>query len=144
MATGDVFEQAQMVAQRDSSSQPATRAQFDWPLIDEKLFSMIFLLREALNSDTILKATDICFEFQPPKCVSLYFNGHHMDSSTVFSMAAGNTINICNVDCTKFLGCTIGVSPTIARSVASANMKQQILQFLHSIDKSSVRGEYKI
>ena len=59
-------------------------------------------------------------------------------------MAAGNTINICNVDCTKFLGRTIGVSPTIARSVASANMKQQILQFLQSIDKCSVRGEYKI
>ena len=87
---------------------------------------------------------DICFEFQPPKCISLYFNGHRMLSSTVFSMAAGNTINICNVDCTKFLGRTIGVSPTIARSVASANMKQQILQFLQSIDKCSVRGEYKI
>ena len=42
-----------MVAQRDSSSQPATRAQFDWPLIDEELFSMIFPLREALNSDAI-------------------------------------------------------------------------------------------
>ena len=67
-----------------------------------------------------------------------------MLSSTVFSMVAGNTINICNVDCTKFLGRTIGVSPTIARSVASANMKPQILQFLQSIDKCSVRGEYKI
>ena len=42
-----------MVTQRDSSSQPATRAQFDWPLIDEELFSMIFPLREALNSDAI-------------------------------------------------------------------------------------------
>ena len=46
-------DRAQMVAQRDSSSQPATRAQFDWPLIDEELFSMIFPLREALNSDAI-------------------------------------------------------------------------------------------
>ena len=65
-------------------------------------------------SSLVLKAIDICFEFQPPKCISLYFNGHRMLSSTVFSMAAGNTINICNVDCTKFLGRTIGVSPTIA------------------------------
>ena len=69
--------------------------------------------QQALSS-LVLKAIDICFEFQPPKCISLYFNGHRMLSSTVFSMAAGNTINICNVDCTKFLGRTIGVSPTIA------------------------------
>ena len=76
--------------------------------------------QQALSS-LVLKAIDICFELQSPKCISLYFNGHRMLSSTVFSMVAGNTINICNVDCTKFLGCTIGVSPTIARSVASAN-----------------------
>ena len=42
-----------MVAQRDSSSQPVTRADFDWPLIDGELFSIISLLRKALNSDAI-------------------------------------------------------------------------------------------
>ena len=50
-----------------------------------------------------LKAADICFEFQPPKCVSLHFNGHRVVSTTEFSMSIGNTINICSVNCTKFL-----------------------------------------
>ena len=59
-------------------------------------------------------------------------------------MTDGNTINICNVDCTKFLGHTIGVSPHIAQKTASANMKKQILQFLQCIDKCSIQGEYKM
>jgi len=95
-------------------------------------------------SSLVLKASDICLEFQPPKCISLNFNGHRMVSSTVFSMADGKTINICNVNCTKFLGRTIGISPTIARKTASTNMKQQIIQFLQRIDKCSIHGEYKI
>ena len=65
-----------------------------------------------------------------------------MFSSTVFSMASGNTINICNVNCTKFLGHTIGTSPIIAQKLTSTNMKQQqILQFLQCIDKCSIQGE---
>ena len=97
-------------------------------------------------SSLVSKEMDICFEFQPQKCISLNFNGHCMISSTVFSMENENTINICNVDCTKFLGHTIGVSPNIAQNIASANMKQQILQFLQLIDKCSIiiQGEYKI
>ena len=79
------------------------------------------------------KWTIICFEFQPQKCISLNFNGHHMVPSTVFSMADG-----------KFLGHTIGVSPNIAQKTASANMKQQILQFLQHIDKCSIWSEYKV
>ena len=55
-------------------------------------------------SSLVLKAMDICFEFQPQKCISLNFNGYRMISSTVFSMADGNTINICNVDCTQVSG----------------------------------------
>ena len=55
-------------------------------------------------SSLALKAIDICLEFQPLKCISLNFNSHHMVSSAVFSMADENTVNICNVNCTKFLG----------------------------------------
>jgi len=82
--------------------------------------------------------------FQSSKCISLNFNGYRMISSTVFSMADGKTINICDMKCTKFSGRTIGISPTIARKSASTNMKQQIKQFLQRIDNCSVRGEYKI
>ena len=67
-----------------------------------------------------------------------------MSSSTVFSMSDGNTINICNVDSTKFLDRIISVSPNIAQKTASANMKQQILHFLQCIDNCSIWGEYKI
>ena len=56
-------------------------------------------------------------------------------------MADGKTINICNVNCTKFLGRTIGMSPAVARKSASTNMKQQIIQFLQRIDKCSIREE---
>ena len=42
-------------------------------------------------SSLVLKAGDICFEFQPIKCVSLHFNGRHVVSSTQFSMSTGNT-----------------------------------------------------
>ena len=34
--------------------------------------------------------------------------------------------------------------PNIAQKTASANMKQQILQFLQCIDNCSIRGEHKI
>ena len=36
--------------------------------------------QQALTS-LVLKAADICFEFQPPKCISLHFNGHRVQSS---------------------------------------------------------------
>ena len=58
----------------------------------------------------VLKAGEICLKFQPAKCVSLHFNGHRVVPSTQFSMINGNTVNICSVNCTKFLGKTIGVS----------------------------------
>ena len=45
-------------------------------------------------SSLVLKAIDICLEVQPLECISLNFNGHRMVSSTVFSMADGNTVNI--------------------------------------------------
>ena len=41
--------------------------------------------------------------------ISVNYNGQMKD---------GNTINICNVDCTKFLGHIIGVSSTIAQKTA--------------------------
>ena len=41
------------VAPRNSSSQPATRAAFDWPVIDEELFSLMSPVREALNCGVI-------------------------------------------------------------------------------------------
>ena len=67
-----------------------------------------------------------------------------MVSSTVFSMADGNTVNICNVNCTKFLCRTIGISAATTRKMASANIKQQIIPFLQRINKCSIHGEYKI
>ena len=57
---------------------------------------------QVVLSSLVLKAGDICFEFQPIKCVSLHFNGHVV-SSTQFSMSSGNTVNICNISCTNFL-----------------------------------------
>ena len=45
----------------------------------------------------VLKAADICFVFQPSKCVSLHFNGHRVVPTTEFSMSNGNTINICSI-----------------------------------------------
>jgi len=59
-------------------------------------------------------------------------------------MADGKTINICDVKCTKFLGRTIGISPTIARKSASTNMKQQIIQFLQRIDKWFIVGTKEV
>jgi len=100
------------------------------------------LHQQALIS-LVLKAADICFEFQPPKCVSLHFNGHQVVPTTEFSMSNGNTINICSVNCTRFLGKTIGTSPTVTRKLASDNIKQQVLSYLQRIDNCSIRGEYK-
>jgi len=88
---------------------------------------------QVVQSSLVLKAGDICFEFQPVKCVSLHFNGHCVVSSTQFSISTGSTVNICNINCTKFLGKTIGVSLTATCKLASANMKQQILMHLKCI-----------
>ena len=108
-----------------------------WPLLLTRGWHLCLLLRETtiivvlcpgLDTPPVFFTEVSCnllawsqvSSWQPCDYWSIYFNGHHMVSSTVFSMAAGNTINICNVDCTKFLGRTIGVSPTISQSVASA------------------------
>jgi len=101
------------------------------------------LHQQALTS-LVLKAADICFEFQPPKCVSLHFNGHRVVPTTEFSMSDGKTINICSISCTKFLGKTIGTSPTATCKLASDNIKQQVLLYLQRIDNCSIRGEYKV
>ena len=42
------------VAPRNSSSQPATRAAFHWPVIDEELFSLMSPVREALNCGALI------------------------------------------------------------------------------------------
>ena len=38
-----------------------------------------------------------------------------------------DTINICDINCTKFLDKTIGISFTATHKLASNNLKQQIL-----------------
>ena len=40
-------------AHRNSPLQPATRAAFDWPVINEELFLLLSPVREALNCDAI-------------------------------------------------------------------------------------------
>ena len=57
-------------------------------------------------SSLVLKANDICLAFQPPKCISLHFNGHCVVSSTVFSMADDSTVymycmSYCTVSCRR-------------------------------------------
>ena len=78
--------------------------------------------------------------FQPPKCVSLHFNGHRVVPTTKFSMSDGHIINTC----TKFLRKTIGISPSATCKLASDNMKQQNLLYLKRIDDCSIRGEFKL
>ena len=82
--------------------------------------------------------------FQISKCVSLHFNGCHVVSSTQFSMSSGNIVNICSINCTKFLGKTIGVPLSVTCKLASAIMKQQILTYLQRIDDCTIKGEYKV
>ena len=53
--------------------------------------SKVDLHQQALTS-LVLKAADICFEFQPPKCVSLHFNDHRVVPTTEFSESTGNTV----------------------------------------------------
>jgi len=60
-----------------------------------------------------------------------------------FSMYNGNTINICSVNSTRFLGKTISTSPTATRKLASDNVKQQYAALQH-IDNCSIRGECKV
>ena len=71
----------------------------------------------------VLRVGDICCEFQPAKCVSLHFNGHRVVPSTQLSMSSGNTVNTCSINCTKFLGKTIGISLSDTFKLASAIMK---------------------
>ena len=52
-----------------------------------------------------------------------------------------DTINICDINCIKFLDKTIGISFTATHKLASNNLKQQILLYLQSID---IKGEYKL
>ena len=91
----------------------------------------------------VLKAGETCLEFQPAKYVSLHFNGHRVVPSTQFSMINGNTVDICNVNCTKFLDKTIGVSFSATRKLASDDMKQQVLLYLQRIDDCFIRGNTK-
>jgi len=94
------------------------------------------LHQQALTS-LVLKAADICFEFQPLKCVSLHFNGDRVVPTTEFSMSN-------SISCSRFLGMTIGTSPTVTCKLASDNVKQQVLSYLQHIDNCSIRGEYSV
>ena len=49
------------VTARNSSLQSATRATFDWSVINEELFSLMSLVKEALNCDAI--STDEASQF---------------------------------------------------------------------------------
>ena len=97
-------------------------------------------LHQVVLKSLVLKAGDICFEFQSVKCVSLHFNGRRVVSTTQFSMNTGNT-NICSINCTKFLGKAISVSLSATCKLVSDIMKQQILMYLQCIDDCSIRGE---
>ena len=55
-------------------------------------------------------------------------------------MTNGNTVNICSINWTKFLGKTIGVSFLAAHMLASNNTKQQALSVLMIVPLE----EYKV
>jgi len=59
-------------------------------------------------------------------------------------MSSGHTITICDINCTKFLGITIGTLLTATHKLASNSMKQKILSYLQNIDNCSIRGEYTV
>ena len=71
-------------------------------------------------------------------------NGHCVVPSIQFSMTNRNTVNICNVNCTKFLGKTIDVYFLAICKLASDNMKQKVVLYLQHIDDFSIRGKYKL
>ena len=112
------------------------------------MISLLFLIMLThiswfLARSLVLKAGETCLKFQLTKCVSLHFNGHHVVPYTQFLMINGNTVNICNVNCTKFLGKTIDVSLSATHKLASDDMKQQVLLYLQCIDHCSIRGNTK-
>jgi len=49
---------------------------------------------QCVLSSLVLKVSDICLEFQPPKCISLNFNGHCMVPLQCSLWQMGKTINI--------------------------------------------------
>ena len=54
---------------------------------------------------------DLGFEIRPDKCVSYCFDGHKSLPRLSFSLIEGHTTNI-SVGPTKFLGETLGITPT--------------------------------
>ena len=73
------------VAPRNSSSQPATRAAFDWPVIDEVLFTLMSPVREALN----------CGAISTNEAVSTFPNLHAISCSyRIFNSRASTTWDV--------------------------------------------------
>ena len=91
--------------------------QTDKPTDDQLsvLIRLLLLLSRKLKFADDIKWLSM-LEFQLVKCVSLHFNGHHVVSSTQFSMNAGYIVYICSINCT---GKAIDVSYSVAISDCS-------------------------
>ena len=86
---------------------------------------------------------DLGFEIRPDKCVSYCFDGHKSLPRLSFSLIEGHTTNI-SVGPTKFLGETLGITPTQSKRLSSKKLSSKVFEALERINERPIRGEYKV
>ena len=69
---------------------------------------------------------DLGLEIRPDKCVSYCFNGEKPLPRTDFNLREGKTRNISSGP-TKYLGETIGLSPTLSKRAATKKTHKEAL-----------------
>lgn len=83
---------------------------------------------------------DLGFEIRPDKCVSYCQKPLPCLS---FQLLEGHTTNI-SIAPTKFLGETLGITPTLTKRLSSKKLCSKIYDLLTKIDERPIRGEYKV
>uniref|UniRef100_A0A1X7UX59 Reverse transcriptase domain-containing protein n=1 Tax=Amphimedon queenslandica TaxID=400682 RepID=A0A1X7UX59_AMPQE len=108
---------------------------------------LTLISKSKVDHQSALKEVDnacreLGLEFRPDKCVSYCFDGEKPLPHTVFNLNDGKTRNISSGP-TKFLGETIGLTPTLSKRAATKKITKKLYDALCAIDSRPIRGEYK-
>ena len=113
---------------------------------DFDLISCNLTRHQKLQSEVQLKAESMGLTFKPSKCRSLSIKGGRVNSDCKFFLLAGNGekafLKTMEDDPHKFLGSTITHRNTPADHFAF--LKEKLEEKLSNVDKTLVRGEYKM
>ena len=98
---------------------------------------------QAVLDITTQRCMEIDLQIRPDKCTSILFDGKKLLTNSSMPLPCGKTRDIRSAP-TKFLGGFIAHNRKTARLAASDHLSTTITSALRKLEKSPIRGEYKI